>query len=106
MKLLLDECVPGRLKYDFPGHDVLTVAEIGLNGLSNVALLRAAAAHQFEGVLTVDRKMSSQQNISQHGLALIVLSARPCRYPQLRALVPRVISTLNNITPGETVLIE
>jgi predicted nuclease of predicted toxin-antitoxin system len=43
MKLLLDECAPKRLKNDFPGHEIQTVDDVGLRGLKNGELLRAAA---------------------------------------------------------------
>ena len=32
MKILLDECLPRKLKYELPGHDVLTVSEMGWAG--------------------------------------------------------------------------
>jgi predicted nuclease of predicted toxin-antitoxin system len=35
MKLLLDECVPRRLKRDFTGHNVSTIEEAGFKGLRN-----------------------------------------------------------------------
>jgi predicted nuclease of predicted toxin-antitoxin system len=81
MKLLLDECVPKRLRNDFPGHEVSTIEEVGLKGLKNGELLRAAA-EQFDALITVDRRMLTQQNLAQFNLALIVLIARPCRYQQ------------------------
>ncbi len=40
MRLLLDECVPKRLKREILLHDVRTVAELGWSGLKNGALLR------------------------------------------------------------------
>jgi len=81
MKLLLDECVPQRLIDDFPGHDVYTAEAAELLGVKNGALLRAAAA-QFDVLITVDQKMSFQQNLKKFDLALIILIAKPCRYPQ------------------------
>ncbi|MCA1573439.1 MAG: DUF5615 family PIN-like protein, partial [Acidobacteria bacterium] len=53
MKLLLDECTPQRLKGDFTGHEIFTVNDVGLRGVKNGALLRAAAGN-FEAVITVD----------------------------------------------------
>jgi predicted nuclease of predicted toxin-antitoxin system len=64
MKLLLDECVPKRLRNDFPGHEVSTIEEVGLKGLKNGELLRAAA-EQFDALITVDRRMPTQQNLAQ-----------------------------------------
>jgi hypothetical protein len=40
MKILLDECLPRKLKYELPGHDVLTVYEMGWAGAKNGELLR------------------------------------------------------------------
>jgi len=105
MKLLLDECAPKRLRNDFPGHEIRTVEEVGLKGLKNGELLRAAA-EQFDVLLTVDRRMPSQQNISQFNLALIVLIARPCRYAQLKLLVPRALKYLETIKAGEILTIQ
>lgn len=39
MRLLLDECVPRRLKRELPGHDVTTVSEAGWAGVKNGELL-------------------------------------------------------------------
>jgi len=106
MKLLLDECVPKRLKNDFSDHDVRTVDDAGLKGLKNGDLLRAAIADGFEVIITVDRKMPFQQNVSEIDLALIVLVSKPCRYAQLKLLVARVLETLKEIKPGEIAVIE
>ncbi len=102
MKLLLDECTPQRLKADFTGHEIFTVNDVGLSGVKNGALLRAAAGN-FEALITVDRKMPLQQNIFGLDLTLIVLVAKPCRYPQLKLLVPKVLDVLKTIKPGEVI---
>lgn len=102
MKLLLDECVPRRLKDDFTGHEVFTVNDVGLSGVKNGELLRAAAGN-FEALITVDRKMALQQNLSGLDFALIVLVARPCRYPQLKLLVPKVLGALMTIKLGKVI---
>ena len=101
MKLLLDECTPQRLKADITGHEILTVNDVGLRGVKNGAL--RAAAGNFEALITVDRRMALQQNLSGLDLALIVLVAQPCRYPQLKPLVPKVLDVLKTIKPGEVI---
>jgi len=102
MKLLLDECVPERLKNDCTGHEIFTVNDVGLRGVKNGELLRSAAA-DFEVVVTVDRQMHLQQDVSGLDLALIILVSRPCRYAQLRLLVPRVLEALKTIKRGEVI---
>lgn len=42
MRVLLDECLPWKLKREIVGHDVATVADMGWRGIKNGALLRLA----------------------------------------------------------------
>lgn len=104
MKLLLDECVPKRLRNDFTGHEIRTVDEVGLKGLKNGELLQAAA-QQFDVLITVDRRMQFQQNLLQFDLALVVLIAKPCRYAELRLLIPKALPYFTTIKPGDVVII-
>jgi len=60
MRLLLDECVPRRLKRELAEHDVLTVTENGWSGIKNGELL-ALAELEFDVFLTVDQSLSFQQ---------------------------------------------
>ena len=104
MKLLLDECAPKRLKNDFVGHDTFTVDEARLKGLRNGDLLRAAS-DDFDVLITVDRNIPFQQNLSTFNIALLVLLARNNRYGELKDLVPRALEALETIRPGEVVRI-
>ena len=54
MRLLLDECVPKRLKRELQGHEIQTVPEAGWASVKNGALLRVADG-LFEVFLTVDQ---------------------------------------------------
>ncbi len=63
MRVLLDECLPERLTRELPGHQVWTAREAGLAGKKNGELLDLAAA-QFDVLVTLDRSMPSQQNIT------------------------------------------
>ena len=105
MKLLLDECAPKRLKNDFPGHEILTVEDVGLKGLKNGELLRAAA-EEFDVLITVDRRMQFQQNLLKLDLALVILVAKPCRYVQLKLLMPMILDCLKTIKAGEIVIVQ
>ena len=106
MKLLLDECAPKRLRNDFPDHEIRTLDEVGLKGLKNGELLSAVVSRGFEALITVDRRMPFQQNLAHLNLALVILVATPCRYEQLKLLVPKVLVELETIRPGEIVLIQ
>jgi predicted nuclease of predicted toxin-antitoxin system len=54
VRVLLDECLPRRLKRDIVGHDARTVPEMGWATKRNGELL-ALAATEFDVFLTVDR---------------------------------------------------
>ena len=102
MKLLLDECTPERLRFDFIGHEVLTVGQAGLKGLKNGALLRAASG-KFDVLITVDQNIPSQQNLSELSIAIVIMVARSNRYPDLKLLVPKALNVLDSIKVGEIV---
>ncbi len=47
MRVLLDECVPRKLKHELKGHEVSTVPEMGWAGVKNGALLELAEDRSF-----------------------------------------------------------
>ena len=49
--------------------------------------------------------MPFQQNLAGLNLALIIVVATPCRYEQLKLLVPKVLGTLETIKPGDIAVI-
>lgn len=55
MKILLDECLPRRLKDKFSGHECLTVPEALLSGKKNGELLTNAEQQGFEIFSTMDK---------------------------------------------------
>ena len=105
MKLLLDECVVHDLKRDLIGHEVATVVEAGFGGLENGELLRAASG-TFDVLITVDKNLPHQQNISSLEIAVLILVAPGINYPDLKPLVPEVLAALPIIKPGELLLVE
>jgi len=99
VRVLLDECVPRRLRRELPGHDVLTVSEMGWSGVKNGPLLRRAA-QEFDVFLTVDQGVEYQQNLLGLDLAIVVMVAATNDIEDLRPLMPRVRETLTSASPG------
>ena len=100
MRLLLDECVPKRLRRELPGHEVRTAPEMGWAGKENGALL-AAAESEFDVLVTVDQKLKYQQSMAGRNIAVVVLVARRHKIEFLRRLVPSLERILDEIKPGE-----
>ena len=99
MRILLDECLPRRLKRDLPGHEVRTVPELGWASKQNGDLL-ALAEGQFDVFLTVDRNLSFQQNVGRFKIAVVVMVAKGNRHADLVHLIPKVLVTLGSAEPG------
>ena len=78
-RVLLDESVPHDLLLHLGSLDVTTVQALGWAGIKNGALLQAACEAGYHVLITVDRRMEYQQNISASSLALVVLRARSTR---------------------------
>lgn len=105
MKLLLDECVPRRLKRDFGDHLVSTIEEAGFKGLKNGNLLRAAC-EEFDVLVTVDKNIEHQQNQAALPMAILILSAYSNRYESISPLIPATLKALSTIDKNEIIKIE
>lgn len=104
MRILLDECLPKKLKLDLPDHFVQTVPEAGWAGKQNGELLRLAEQN-FDVLVTNDQNMEHQQHLKQFDLAYVVLAAPTNDIDDLRPLMPAVIAALDTIVVGDIVYI-
>lgn len=100
MRVLLDECLPRKLKKALIGHEAKTVVEVGWAGRKNGDLLRLAQ-ERFDVFITVDRNLAFQQDVGQFGIAVVVLMARSNAIEDLEPLMPEVIRALSALRRGE-----
>jgi predicted nuclease of predicted toxin-antitoxin system len=105
MRILLDECVPRKLRGELPGHDVKTVAEMGWAGTKNGVLLQRAAA-EFDVLLTVDQGLPYQQNLAGLPFAVVIIKAPSNDINDLRPKMPEVLQVLATIQLGQVVQID
>jgi hypothetical protein len=105
VKVLLDECLPRKLKRHLPGHTVATVPEKGWAGIKNGALLRLIEP-AFDVFVTIDGNLQYQQNLASTQLAIILLAAKDNTFETLAPLMPKVAAALIAIAPGALVRIE
>jgi predicted nuclease of predicted toxin-antitoxin system len=99
-RVLLDECVPAKLRRELPGFDVRAVREYGWASKQDDELLRAANA-EFDVLVTVDRNLIHQQNLSGLRLSIVLLVSFSNNIHKLRPLIPELLSVLAGITPGQ-----
>ncbi len=100
MKILLDECLPKKLKREVEADTITTVPEAGWASKKNGELLRLAEQH-FDVLLTNDQNIEHQQNLKNFDLVFIVLAAPTNDIEDLKPLMPTVNEALRTIKTGE-----
>src|SRR5258708_33596979 len=103
MRILLDECVPRRLRLELPGHDVHTVPDMGWTGKKNGELLQLMTGQGFEVLITVDQNLRHQQNLKAAAFGVVVLIAVSNRLADLEPLMPSVLAALASLKPRDIV---
>ncbi|MGH9582250.1 MAG: hypothetical protein ACRD4O_04880 [Bryobacteraceae bacterium] len=73
MRVLFDHNVPKKLRRSLAAHEVRTAQEMCWQQLENGDLLTAAERAGFEVMVTGDKNLSYQQNLTDRKLALVVL---------------------------------
>jgi predicted nuclease of predicted toxin-antitoxin system len=104
VRVLLDECLPRRLKRDLVGHDARTTPEMGWASKRNGELLRLAE-REFDVFLTVDRKLQHQQNLPAFDIAVIVLVANGNTLADLQPLMAQVLKHLPIAKAGQATIV-
>jgi len=104
MKVLLDECVPSKLRRELTEHQVLTVTERGWSGIENGELL-SLAQNEFDVFLTVDQNLTYQQNLRTFNIAIVLMVAKSNRARTLLPMMTRVRDALEIIQAGDFVRI-
>lgn len=105
MKVLLDECLPRKLKKKLTDHDCQTVPEVGFAGMKNGELLIHAEQAGFDVFLTLDRGIEFQQSLTHRRLAVVLLRSKSSRLADLEPLVPEVLAAITAILPGQLALV-
>ncbi len=100
MHVLLDECVPKRIKAQLKGHQVSTVIEQGWSGKKNGELLRLAEG-KFDAFVTVDQNLSYQQNLKNRKITVLLIVSEDNKFETIRRFVPKVLKTLTSVRVGE-----
>lgn len=95
MKFLLDENLPKNLKVEFGGiHEVYTVRDLKWKGKKNGELLGLMTFHGFNALVTIDKNLPKQQNISRFPITVFVLNAPNNKIETLRPYIAKLIETV------------
>ena len=98
MRVLFDQGTPSGIAAALSGHEVTEAIERGQDKISNGDLLKAAEAEAFDVLLTTDKRIRYQQNLTSRTIAIVVLGNSTWRIVQL--YLDRIAAAVNEATPG------
>lgn len=97
MKILPDENLPTKLKYDFgENFEIKTSKDMGWLGKKNGDLLGLAAINDFDIFLTLDKNLKHQQSINRFDLKFIILLSVDNKHQTLQPYISKVKALLNS----------
>ena len=99
MLVLFDHGTPKGLASALSGHTIHTAQARGWDTLSNGALLNAAEEAAFDLLLTTDRRIRYQQNLSARRIAIVVLTGST-KWSRVRRFVDRIAAAVAAATAG------
>ena len=104
MRVLIDECLPAGLREPLAalGHECQTVRRAGYGAKKNGELLSLMEG-QWDVLLTNDRNIKYQQNMSNRNVSILVLCAKSNRIKDLLPLMPACAQALLSVLPGSVV---
>ncbi|HKV82107.1 MAG TPA: DUF5615 family PIN-like protein [Candidatus Sulfotelmatobacter sp.] len=101
MKILLDECIPRKLKDSLAPHECRSVPEEGWAGKQNGELLTLAEGCGFHVFITIDRDIEYQQNLKPRNIAVLLIRSKSNRLVDLRPHVPEILKVPWSLQPGQ-----
>jgi hypothetical protein len=105
MLILFDHGTPRGLIRALPGHEIVTAQSRGWDRLTNGALLNAAEEAALDLLLTTDRRIRYQQNLTGRKIALVVLTGTT-KWSRVRMHLERVAAVVNAATAGSYAEVE
>ena len=102
MKLLLDENLPVKLKFQFidRGFDAKTIKDMKWLGKQNGELLKLMLQHNFTTLITIDNNLSSQQNFKNYSVQVVVLVAPNNTYARIMDFFDAIVDKIQEDFTG------
>jgi hypothetical protein len=98
MLVLFDHSTPAPLIPYLTGHTVTEARDRGWDRLSNGDLLTEAERAGFDVLLTADKNIRYQQNLTTRKIAIVVLSTP--QWPVVRLHTEKIAAAVNAAVPG------
>ena len=99
-RVIIDECLPRKLKRLLPRTEAQTVPEAGLAGFKNGKLLAAISGH-FDVFVTIDANLEYQQNLSGLSFGIVVIHATSNRLADIELMGAELEAAVERVAAGE-----
>ena len=104
MRVLFDQATPVPIRAYLDQHSVSTASQQGWDKLKNGDLLTAAENSGFHVLLTTDKNIRYQQDLTRRKIAVVVLGRQ--QWPQLRPHVQLIVEAVNMAAPGSYIEVD
>lgn len=104
MRILFDNGTPNPIAQSLAGHDVAFARQIGWHELKNGELLREAEETGYDLLLTSDKNIRYQQNLSGRKIAIAILGNQ--QWPDVKLHLERILEAVNAANPGSYTEVE
>jgi hypothetical protein len=98
MKILFDNSTPKPIARSLKDHEVAFARQIGWHELNNGELIEKAEQAGYQVLLTTDKNIRYQQNLSARRIAIVVLGNQ--QWPDVRMYLERITAVVKAATPG------
>lgn len=104
MKVLFDNGTPRPIARSLTGHEVTYARRISWHDLGNGELIQQAEEAGYDMLLTTDKNIRYQQNLSSRTIAIVVLGNS--QWPLVRSHLDRIAAAVNACKPGSYVEVD
>jgi hypothetical protein len=101
-RVLFDENLPRLLRRKLPEFEIRTVQEEGWGSFKNGELLRRAEG-RFDVLLTADRRMRYQQNLTSFVIGVVVIVTPRLQLQLMERSVAELRAAIDRVAPGEII---
>jgi len=104
MLILFDNGAPRGLARFLTGHSVEQARTRGWEELANGELIDVAEQAGFEVLVTTDKNIRYQQNLTARKIALVVLEHS--QWPMVKLVAENIVAAVNAAEPGSYVEVD
>jgi hypothetical protein len=104
MKILFDNGTPKPIARNLTGHEITYARQIGWHELENGELIAKAEEAGYEVLLSTDKNIQYQQNLTGRKIALVVLGNQ--QWPLVKLHLEKITAAVEACTPGSYVEVE